>query len=330
MTEPIRMLVADDSHLVQRLILDAAAQSQLPLRITTTDNGRDCLTMLNSREIDLAFIDVHMPELSGTDALWSAKKQGVQTFVTLMSSPPSPQAVSIARELKAYEFLFKPFQTTDAVSIMQTYARITAPTKILIVDDSQTVRQIIQKTIKASLFKCWISEAADGKTAIDLCNDNVFDLVFLDCNMPGLSGLETLQQIRANDSDIPVVMISGERDAARDERALDLGAFAFLPKPFNAADIDLLLHDVHGLRSPNLQLRSADREFEVAIHGSTIRLVHNGSGDVFEYLWFKHAPHLRNPTTCPSPAENVNRARLAAIAESTAINQLSSARLLAA
>jgi DNA-binding NtrC family response regulator len=330
MTEPIRMLVADDSHLVQRLILDAAAQTQLPLRITTTDNGRDCLTMLNSREIDLAFIDVHMPELSGTDALWSAKKQGVQTFVTLMSSPPSPQAVSIARELKAYEFLFKPFQATDAVSIMQTYARITAPTKILIVDDSQTVRQIIQKTIKASLFKCWISEAADGKTAIDLCNDNVFDLVFLDCNMPGLSGLETLQQIRANDSDIPVVMISGERDAARDERALDLGAFAFLPKPFNAADIDLLLHDVHGLRSPNLQLRSADREFEVAIHGSTIRLVHNGSGDVFEYLWFKHAPHLRNPTTCPSPAENVNRARLAAIAESTAINQLSSARLLAA
>ncbi len=106
MTEPIRMLVADDSHLVQRLILDAAAQSQLPLRITTTDNGRDCPTMLNSREIDLAFIDVHMPDLSGTDALWSAKKQGVQTFVTLMSSPPAPQAVSIAR----IEGLRIPFQ----------------------------------------------------------------------------------------------------------------------------------------------------------------------------------------------------------------------------
>ncbi len=96
-------------------------------------------------------------------------------------------------------------------------------------------------------------------------------------------------------------MISGERDAARDARAQDLGAFAFLPKPFNAADIDLLLHDIHGLRSPNLQLRGAERELEVAIHGSTIRLVHNGSGDVFEYLWFKHAPHLRNPTAASKP-----------------------------
>ncbi len=101
------------------------------------------------------------------------------------------------------------------------------------------------------------------------------------------------------------------------------GLLPLLPKPFNAADIDLLLHDIHGLRSPNLQLRSAEREFEVAIQGSTIRLVHNGSGDVFEYLWFKQAPHLRNPTIRQSPAENINRARLAAIAENAALNQLS-------
>ncbi len=65
----------------------------------------------------------------------------------------------------------------------------------------------LQKTIRASLFKSWISEAADGATAIDLCNDAVFDLVFLDCNMPGFSGLETLQRIKSIDPDIPVVMI---------------------------------------------------------------------------------------------------------------------------
>lgn len=330
MTEPIRMLVADDSHVVQRILLEAAGLSRLPLRITSTDNGRDCLTLLHGRDVDLAFIDVNMPDLSGTEALWAAQKQGVQTFVTLMSSPPSPQAVAMARDLKAYEFLFKPFAATDAAAIMKTYARITTPTKVLIVDDSQTVRQIIHKTIQASLFKCWITEAADGPTAIERCSDSVFDLVFLDCNMPGLSGLETLQRIRAIDPDIPVVMISGERDTARDQRAQELGAFAFLPKPFNAADIDLLLHDIHGLRSPNLHLRGAEREFEVAIQGSTIRLVHNGSGDVFEYLWFKHAPYLRNPTVRPSPASNIDREQLAAIAENAALSQLSSARLLAA
>jgi DNA-binding NtrC family response regulator len=324
------MLVADDSHMVQRLFHDAAAQTQLSLRLTSTDNGRDCLTMLQGREIDIAFIDVNMPELSGTDAFWAAKKQGIQTFITLMSSPPSVRAVEMARELKAYEFLFKPFKAADAAAIIRTYTRITTPTKVLVVDDSQTVRQIVQKTISSSLFNCRIAEAADGATAIAHCDQNDVDVVFLDCNMPGFSGLETLQRLRARNCDIKVVMISSERDAARDIRAHEYGAFASMHKPFNAADMDLMLHNIHGLRSPNLHLRQSKSDFDIAIEGSTIRLVHTGSGDVFEYLWFRDAPHLRNPIVRASPTEDEQRSRLAAIAQRAALSQLSSARLLAA
>jgi DNA-binding NtrC family response regulator len=324
------MLVADDSHVVQRIFLDAAAHSQLPLRITMTDNGRDCLTMLEGREIDLAFIDVNMPDLSGTEAFWTARKLGIQTFVTLMSSPPSPKAVDMARKLNAYEFLFKPFKTDDASAIIKTYARITAPTKVLIVDDSQTVRQIIQKTIKATLFNCQIADAADGQTAIERCAREDFDVVFLDCNMPNLSGLETLERLLATNPDLKVVMISSERDDMRDMRARKVGAYAFLPKPFAAADMDLTLHNIHGLRSPNLRLQRTERDFAVAIEGSTIRLVHNDSGHVFEYLWFKDAPHLRNGTVRTGTAGNAAHAELAAIAECAAIDQLNSARLVAA
>jgi CheY-like chemotaxis protein len=148
--------------------------------------------------------------------------------------------------------------------------------------------------------------------------------------MPGLSGLETLQRLRACNPGIKVVMISGERDAARDIRAREIGAFACMHKPFNAADMDLMLHNIHGLRSPNLRLRQAEPDFDIAIEGSTIRLVHTGSGDVFEYLWFKDAPHLRDPSVRAGAADNDRRARLAVVAESAALSQLSSARLLAA
>jgi DNA-binding NtrC family response regulator len=330
MNQPIRMLVADDSHLVQRLFLDAAAQSHLPLRITSTDNGHDCLTLLQSREVDLAFIDVHMPDLSGVEAFWAARKSGVQTFVTLMSSPPSPEAVDMARKLKAYEFLFKPFKTDDVASIIKTYARITAPTKVLIVDDSQTVRQIIQKTLRASLFNCEIANAADGQTAVELCMEAPFDVVFLDCNMPGLSGRETLQRLLEIRPSLKVVMISSERDALRDVRSRTVGACGFLPKPFTADDMDLVLHDIHGLRSPHLHLQRAGQDFDVAIEGSTIRLVHNDTGHVFEYLWFKDAPHLRNGTVRAGSADKAEHRQLAAIAENAAIHQLHSARLVEA
>src|SRR5580692_9086940 len=136
MQRPITMLIADDSHVTAQLLTDAARASKLPLRLSTTDNGRDCLTLLNGSNIDLAFIDVHMPELSGTEAFWSARKQGVQTFVTLMSNPPAAEAVEVAIKLRAYEFLFKPFTVTEALAIMKTYGRISASTKVLIVDDS--------------------------------------------------------------------------------------------------------------------------------------------------------------------------------------------------
>ena len=145
MQRPITMLIADDSRTTLQLLNDAAHASKLPLRMSTTDNGRDCLTLLSGSNIDIAFIDVHMPELSGTEAFWAARKQGIKTFVTLMSSPPAAEAVDMAIKLRAYEFLFKPFAADDALAIIKTYARISSPTKVLIVDDSSAVRQIVQR-----------------------------------------------------------------------------------------------------------------------------------------------------------------------------------------
>jgi DNA-binding NtrC family response regulator len=108
MQRPITMLIADDSHATQQILTAAARASKLPLRLSTTDNGRDCLTLLNGSNVDLAFVDVQMPELLGTEAVWSARKLGIQTFVTLMSSPPAAEAVETAKILRAYEFLSRP------------------------------------------------------------------------------------------------------------------------------------------------------------------------------------------------------------------------------
>ena len=212
MQRPITMLIADDSRTTLQLLNDAAHASKLPLRMSTTDNGRDCLTLLSGSNIDIAFIDVHMPELSGTDAFWAARKQGIKTFVTLMSSPPAAEAVDLAIKLRAYEFLFKPFAADDALAIIKTYARISSPTKVLIVDDSSAVRQIVQRILQGSVFNCEITEAGDGETALALCRSSQFDVVFLDCNMPGLSGLATMKRLALIQSSLKVVMISGERN----------------------------------------------------------------------------------------------------------------------
>jgi CheY-like chemotaxis protein len=331
MKQTISMLVADDSRVIRRIFMDAAQASELPLLISATDNGRDCLTLLKSGDIDLAFIDVHIPELSGTEALWAARKLGVQTFVTVMSSPPSPEAVELARRLKAYEFLFKPFDVADVQAIMKTYQRVRLPTKLLLVDDSLTVRRMIQKVVQGSLFRCTITEAGDGESATDLCRTNDFDAVFLDQNMPGLAGLDTLDQLFLLKPTLKVVMISSDQDPTLEHRALKAGACAFLRKPFSSFDVDRVLHDIYGIKSPNLMLERSEDDFDVAVEGSTIRLAHKESGHTFEYLWFKTPPHLRNATVRPAaPSRDPRLVHLIAAAERSALIQLSSARLLAA
>jgi CheY-like chemotaxis protein len=330
MPRPISMLIADDSSVTQEILTEAVRLSKLPVRLTSTDNGRDCLTLLNGANVDLAFVDVHMPELSGTEAVWSARKQGIETFVTLMSTPPAAEAVDVAIRLRAYEFLFKPFAVGDALAIMKTFSRITSPAKILIVDDSSAVRQIVQRILNGSIFNCEVAEAGDGETALTFARTTPYDAVFLDCNMPGMSGLATIKRLLLVQPTLKIVMISAERNRAVEDAAFDSGACAFLHKPFTSEDVDHVLHSAFGLRSPNLKVKGSEPSFDVAIEGSTIRLAHKSSGHIFEYLWCERPPYLRNAVVRPAAACVMAPTQVAPAAAKTALLQLRTARLLAA
>ena len=86
--------------------------------------------------------------------------------------------------------------------------------------------------------------------ALELVRDGEFDIVFLDYNMPGLSGLETLAEFKREKSHVSVVMITSADEEALAERARALGA-AFLKKPFFPADIENVLCSHYGLRALN-------------------------------------------------------------------------------
>jgi CheY-like chemotaxis protein len=113
-------------------------------------------------------------------------------------------------------------------------------------------RKVIKKVLAASLFNLAVDEAEDGKTALMKCHSGTFDVIFLDCNMPGLNGIETLDRLSAKQPMPRVIMISAEHNEQREKRALDLGAAALLHKPFFPADIDGALHGAFGIKPPRL------------------------------------------------------------------------------
>jgi len=105
--------------------------------------------------------------------------------------------------------------------------------KILLVDDSSTIRRM-QKTTLAKIGYSDIDESEDGKDALEKMAANNYGLVLLDLNMPVMDGLECLKKIKGNDSlkDVPVIIVTSESDKSKIIEAITAGASNYLVKPF--------------------------------------------------------------------------------------------------
>lgn len=105
--------------------------------------------------------------------------------------------------------------------------------RVLIADDSSTMRKIIIRSLLA-VGEHVATEAADGEEAIKLFKPGEFDMVLTDWNMPGKSGLEVIQAIRGQDKQVPILMVTTEAEKARVVQAIEAGVSDYLVKPFTA------------------------------------------------------------------------------------------------
>ena len=116
--------------------------------------------------------------------------------------------------------------------------------KILTVDDSATVRRLIQLALKSKGFES--IQAEDGLAALEVLNHERADAIILDINMPRMNGLEFLQKIKSEEAyaDIPVVMLTTEWQDEDKERAFALGVSKYLIKPFTPPQLATALEEV--------------------------------------------------------------------------------------
>ncbi len=106
-----------------------------------------------------------------------------------------------------------------------------APGTILVVEDDRMVRHALVEWLGIAGHQ--VSEAEDAETALAALARTMPDLVLSDIRMPGMSGLELLDKIRAIDSDLPVVLITGHGDVAMAVAAMRAGAHDFITKPYD-------------------------------------------------------------------------------------------------
>jgi DNA-binding NtrC family response regulator len=110
---------------------------------------------------------------------------------------------------------------------------------IVVADDDPYIQEILGDRLECLGYR--VLRAADGGQALELVEREDPQLVFLDIEMPGMRGLEVLREMRKREKDVPVVMITayGSIDVAVE--AMKEGAYDFIPKPFKATHIALVV-----------------------------------------------------------------------------------------
>jgi two-component system chemotaxis response regulator CheY len=105
----------------------------------------------------------------------------------------------------------------------------------MIVDDSRIMRNTVKGTFSGIASTCKFVEAQDGEEALKLLDEQSIHLILLDWNMPKLSGIDFLKQVRAMDKykDIPIIMVTSEAAKFNVIEALKNGATDYITKPIN-------------------------------------------------------------------------------------------------
>jgi DNA-binding NtrC family response regulator len=129
--------------------------------------------------------------------------------------------------------------------------------KILIADDDKNLRMVLANELSEEGFDVNIAE--NGAKAMDLLENQEYDVLLLDLSMPGLNGMDVLKKIKALDLTTEVVILTGNATISTAVEAMKLGAYDFITKPFKMAELKAVLErafEKKGLSRENLVLKT--------------------------------------------------------------------------
>lgn len=131
----------------------------------------------------------------------------------------------------------------------------------LIVDDTKNIRILLSKSLELEGFN--VFTAKDSYEALDLLENTIFNIAFIDIKMPGMSGTALLEEIQNKGFNFPIVIMTAFGTIKNAVKTTKLGAKIYLQKPFSQATIQKTLEEIFGEdfslnKSSNLNLKIKD------------------------------------------------------------------------
>lgn len=133
--------------------------------------------------------------------------------------------------------------------------------KLLVVDDEHLIRWSLEQNLKKQGYE--VVTASSGEDALRLVREEQPDLVLLDMQLPGISGMDVLEKIKEHDDDIIVIMVTANNGLEIAVNSMRLGAFDYISKPFNLDELSIVVRkalETANLKQEVLRLRTETKK----------------------------------------------------------------------
>ena len=220
-----KVLVIDDEQTVRDLMRRFLAREGFD--VVTASDGREGLELARTLRPSLITLDVLMPEFDGWSVLQALKADpDLAQIPVLMLSILDEKHKGYA--LGAADYMTKPFDRDRLRALLAKYGN--GSKRILIVDDDADTRSWLSRALEGESWQ--VTEAANGRIALDCLAEAPPDLILLDLMMPEMDGFDFLTALRRHDSlrDVPVVVITAAQLTEADRKRLNGGVERILQK----------------------------------------------------------------------------------------------------
>jgi EAL domain-containing protein (putative c-di-GMP-specific phosphodiesterase class I)/CheY-like chemotaxis protein len=164
--------------------------------------------------------------------------------------------------------------------------------RILVVDDEEALLRAIRRSLIAAGYD--LATASDGMRAVDLVAHAPFDAIVSDIDMPRMTGIQFLQNIRQRDAEVPVVLMTGNPDLRTAVQAVAHGALQYLIKPLNMEELlKVLARAVSLNRMAKLKRAAFDLVSDGGLGASDHLALEASFGRALATLWMAYQPVVR-------------------------------------
>ncbi len=237
-----RVLIVDDEANMRRTLSDILRDDGYD--VATAGTGEEAVDMCSRQRFDIILMDVRMPGIDGVEAFRQIRRHQEAVRVIMMSAYGLEDLKRSALDEGAIAFLSKPLDVQKTIQLIDEVK----DTAILVVEEDDRIADPLQGALKEQGYRVTVTKSPHD--ALELVEQIRFDLVFVDVNLPAMTGLELYLAIKQITPTAVAIMITGMEDEfermARE--AVRRNAYTIVKKPLDIDHILSLLERVGGRR----------------------------------------------------------------------------------